>query len=118
MVDQRFPRAVRLRKRPDFKRVQRSRHRLNTKSFIVCWSRGPGPEGERYGLTVSRKVGGAVTRNRVKRWLREAIRRNRGHVEGLDVVFIARGSAADADFESVEEQVALAFRRIARREGR
>jgi ribonuclease P protein component len=56
-----------------------------------------GTDGSRFGLTVSRKVGGAVVRNRVKRWLREAIRHERVSVAGgWDVVLVAHPDAATA----------------------
>ncbi len=56
-----------------------------------------GTEGSRFGLTVSRKVGGAVVRNRVKRWLREAVRHERvSVVGGWDLVVVARPEAATA----------------------
>ncbi len=118
MADQRFPKEFRLRKRPDFLTVQRRGRRLKLPSVVVCWLPGAEAPRSRYGLTVSRKVGDAVTRNRVKRWLREAIRRSEARVEGLDVVFIARPSAAHAGAASLERQVARAFgqlRRAARR---
>lgn len=65
-------------------------------SFLVgvYLSRGPGPA--RFGLAVSRKVGGAVVRNRVKRHLREAIRHLRSGLDGVDIVIIARTEAANA----------------------
>lgn len=114
-VNARFPREVRLRKRPDFLRVQRRGRRTKTRDLVVCWSRRP--EGARFGLTVSRKVGNAVVRNRVKRWLREAIRTRRLDLPDVDVVVIARTSASSAGLEALQSQIALAFERIARMEG-
>jgi len=56
-----------------------------------------GTADSRFGLTVSRKVGGAVVRNRVKRWLREAVRHERSSVlGGWDVVIVAQPDAAIA----------------------
>jgi len=54
-----------------------------------------------------------VVRNRVKRWLREAIRHERGALGGcVDVVIIARHSAAEAGAPALRSQVRHAFRRL------
>lgn len=50
----------------------------------------------RFGLVVSRKVGNAVIRNRVKRRLKEVLRHHKSGWTGVDVVIIARSSAATA----------------------
>jgi ribonuclease P protein component len=54
----------------------------------------------RLGLTVSRKVGNAVARNRAKRRLREMVRlcANPEKLEGFDIVLIAKASSAERDF--------------------
>ncbi len=65
------------------------------------------PPRTRVGLTVSRKVGCAVVRNRVKRWLREAVREV-GVVSGgpWDIVLVARPQAAEAGYQRLREEVA------------
>ncbi len=58
----------------------------------------------RYGLSVTKKVGKAVKRNRVKRLLRE-IMRLQCLKPGWDIVLIARPVAADSDYHGLEEAV-------------
>ena len=105
-----------MRKRPDFLRVQRRGRRTKSRDLVVCWGAGAG-ESARFGFTVSKKVGNAVTRNQVRRWLRESVRRRKADAPPVDIVFIARNSAANAGFRLLDQQVAVAVRRIARMEG-
>lgn len=72
---------MRLKGRKDFSRVFETGGKTATKS-LVMWNSAPpdgdtATEGRRMGLAVSRKAGGAVRRNRIKRILREAYRLNR-----------------------------------------
>jgi ribonuclease P protein component len=61
-------------------------------------------EISRYGISVSRRVGNAVTRNKVKRRLREIIRLTVLKA-GWDMVFIARASAAGCNYERLSKNV-------------
>ena len=57
----------------------------------------------RLGITVTRKVGKAVARNRIKRLVREVFRRQHQHLRaGLDMVWIAKRSAAEVSYVDVE----------------
>ena len=72
-------------------------------------------EESRVGLTVSRKVGTAVTRNRVKRRFREIIRTNATSlVRRFDHVVIAFAPAADASFSALQEELIWLLERARR----
>jgi ribonuclease P protein component len=98
-----FPRACRLRKRREFLLVQGRGRRLSGRhlQFIVLGRKQPPTSAVaasiRFGITVTRKVGNAVTRNRLKRLIRERCRHVvRSTFSGLDVVILVRASAATA----------------------
>ncbi len=60
----------------------------------------------RLGLTVSSRVGSAVARNRVKRWLREAFKRHGEELpDGVDVVLIARAGSPDAGYHQISSEL-------------
>lgn len=93
-----FRRGDRLLRSSEFSRVGRDGRRVADPAFVLLVSRRePGCDGspQRLGVTVSRKVGGAVIRNRVKRRVREWFRRSRQKLRsGIDVVVIGRSGAA------------------------
>ena len=108
-------RALRLRRPFEFERV-RKRGRSWTTRQLVLSVLGNDCGHNRYGFAVGRRVGGAVRRNLVKRWLREAVRGlHPSLAQGYDLVFIARGPLAE---ESVTyQQVAASVESLCRRAG-
>ena len=84
-------RKLRLRRSTDFE-IVRKRGRSVSGALVVLAYRPNGLEHNRYGFAVGRRVGKAVRRNRVKRWLREVVRRLHPQLrQGYDLVLIARG---------------------------
>ncbi|WP_438028838.1 ribonuclease P protein component [Sorangium sp. So ce233] len=126
-----FPRARRIRKRADFVRIQNGGHRVTTRHLLILIAaptaatpRGGARHGKergvalsesgaaavplspsaasRLGLVASRKVGGAVARNRAKRLLREAFRRfPELFPDHVDIVVILRTGAGSLGLEDV-----------------
>lgn len=80
---------------------------------MVCALPATGPCA-RFGLTVSRKVGNAVVRNRVKRWLRESLRHRQRSVSGVDIAVIALPSAGRAGFAALDRDLARCLARLGR----
>jgi ribonuclease P protein component len=113
-LDQRLPRRRRVRKRVDYLAIQgEGRRAAGTHYLVFARARSDGQPEPRVGVTVSRKVGGAVVRNKVKRWVRESWRRMRHELPiGVDLVFVARPSAARAGYGPTARELATLARRL------
>lgn len=120
----------RLKSHRDFVGVLKKRTKVSSKDlvvhFLVCAPHvdgssedahnGPSLSGRRLGLAVSKAVGKAVTRNRVKRRLRVLAARYEDLLpQQCDVVIRAKPSAAHAEFASLDEQASKLFERVCSR---
>jgi ribonuclease P protein component len=120
-----FPRSARLLRHADFERVyKQGRRHFSASMTVFYWprpqagavvSKGPSAKppvapGLRIGFTVSRALGGAVQRNRMKRRLREAVRFTRPLAgPDADVVINPKKSLLTVDFSAVVNEVSRAF---------
>ena len=106
-----LPKQHRLLRSRDFARVRR-RGRSTSGPLVALYVASVRPPDIRVGFSVSKKVGKAVIRNRVKRRLREAVRQELPSIRpGTDLVFIARPSAAEASYCEIVAAVQLSLRR-------
>ena len=100
-----FPKSARVVRRSEYRAIQRSSLRVVTDHFII-YARKRRRKSQRVGITVSKKVGNAVVRNRVKRLVRECFRQNKEHLPvELDLVLVARKQRGIPSFESAKEQL-------------
>jgi ribonuclease P protein component len=106
----RFPRTARLLRHADFERVYKQGKRHFAGHLTVFYLRRETPGGPRIGFTVSRALGGAVDRNRMKRRLREAVRMHYpGSDIAVDVVINPKKSLLKAEFSELLKQIERAF---------
>jgi ribonuclease P protein component len=117
----RFPRTARLLRHADFERVyKQGRRHFSASMTVFYWPRpevstearngATPPTGLRIGFTVSRVLGGAVQRNRMKRRLREAVRLSLSPAGvAADVVINPKKSLLAVDFSEVVNEVSRAF---------
>lgn len=101
----------RLRKHAQFCRVQSRGRRIGGKFLLVIFA----PSSYlsvRFGLTVSKRVGNAVVRNKIKRRLRDILRHHKASLDGLDIVCIARPEASGASYSELERDVITQLERI------
>lgn len=107
-----FPKTERLLKRASFLKLSRFGKKIQTRYFIAALSEGA-TENNRIGITVSKRVGKAVERNRIKRLIREYYRNNKNVLTGIrDTNIIARNYAAGLTNRQVFDELDILFKKI------
>lgn len=105
-----------LKRRRDFLRVQERGKRLFSGEVLVL-AVDSGRSGPRIGITVSSRVGNAVERNRVKRWVREAWRAVRSDFPAVDLVVVARPGAVRMGLAGARQALVAARQGLEKRRG-
>jgi len=101
----RFPVSRRLRQSRDFERVRTEGRTLRGKLLILGVLELEGELAFKIGLVTSKRIGGAVVRNRLRRRLREIVRRDQARLRnGFWLVLVARPSAGRVDYASLEQE--------------
>jgi len=109
-----FDKRRRLRRGSEFRKAFEQGAKVDTRLFRLVGHRNGSAE-DRLGLAVGRGVGPAVTRNRVKRLLREAFRRSARSLGGWDLVVVARAPAGVSNQQEVDRELGGAIERLLRR---
>ena len=100
-----FPKKHRLLKRKEFVNLNRLGKRNHAAHFTVILKEN-GLEINRVGITVTKKIGNAVIRNRIKRLVREYFRLyQHSFLQGYDIVIVAKKGADDLFFEKLKEEL-------------
>jgi ribonuclease P protein component len=109
----RFTRAERVRRRPDYQRIYDRGVKVHSRFFTFFALSNESSVG-RLGVAATRKLGGAVVRNRAKRLIREVFRRNK-IAPGFDIVIVPKRDLVDASLTTLETEFRHAFERSLRR---
>ena len=113
-----FPKDVRLLRHADFERVYQQGKRHFSPSMTVFFLERESGEGPRVGLTVGKVLGGAVVRNRIKRRVREAVRKKLMPLStSVDVVINPKKSAIALEMTKLEAEIERAFAAVQQGKG-
>lgn len=111
MSDQKFPKSDRVLKREGFRRVYEQGRKIQSglfTAFLVANQTG----SPRIGITVTRKIGNSVERNRARRLLREAFRKNKWLApHGVDIVINVKRALLEAGYREVEGELVALLKR-------
>ena len=113
-MPQRFSRAARLVRRAEYETVYRGGARKSSAQFVVFYRANGGPRS-RFGVSVKKALGGAVIRNRVRRRIREILRRNSLEISpGWDIVIHPRTSMSRTAFTAMQAELLGLLRALPR----
>ena len=113
--DQRLRKCERILRRSEYRLIQAKGRRFFTRTLVVVTHNGSA-EWTRIGITVSRKVGKAVYRNQLKRWIREIFRRNKANFpRKADIVFILKSLPESITYADLARDIGTYNRKARRR---
>ncbi|NNU90747.1 MULTISPECIES: ribonuclease P protein component [Anoxybacillus] len=102
----------RIKKNDEFQEVFKKGKSVANRQFVLYVLDKPEQPYFRIGLSVSKKIGKAVVRNRVKRYIRQVFQEERDRVQvGKDYVIIARVPVATMEYEEVRKSLVHVLRR-------
>ena len=100
-----YSKKERLLKRSDFVNLNQGSRRLHSKNFLIIIKKND-LGFSRLGITVTKRIGKAVRRNRIKRLVREFFRLNKDKLpKGYDILVIARADVSTLKFQDIEREL-------------
>lgn len=100
----------RLKKDSDFKRVYNKGKSYGCKNLVLYYLPN-GTDEFRVGFSISKKVGKAVVRNKIRRYLKESLKFFSPEDRGMDLIFIARIAAGESSFFDVKKSMGYLFKK-------
>jgi ribonuclease P protein component len=109
-----FPKAIRVKKQPEFDQVIKEGSRTSGE-YLVLYRLRSSDEGQKFGIKIARGTKGAVKRNKIKRIIRETLRKNKGKFDPNEKVVVLFRSpnkgvnravhAGEIDFDRLGEEL-------------
>ncbi|MBS7530478.1 ribonuclease P protein component [Hazenella sp. IB182353] len=102
----------RLKRRSDFRKIFRAGNSVANRQFVLVTRRNEELEEVRVGISVSKKVGNAVVRNRIKRTIKEIVRNWIPYIKSqVDIVIVVRNPVATMDYHQIKSSLNHVFQR-------
>lgn len=95
----------------DFEKIIKNNRPFKTQSFIIYLDSNVGDDYYKFGISVGKKIGNAVMRNRVKRQLRSIIDK-KNYKNGIKCIIIVRKDFLEKSFVDLEQELDFAFNKL------
>ena len=118
-----LPKTKKILKAQEFKQTLQTGKKFVVPELVLFAAKNPSNQSNRMGFIVTKKIGNAVARNKIKRRLREIFRQldtetTQEEQTPLDLVFIARAKTKTASYNKLEQSFKFAFNNIIKRHKR
>jgi ribonuclease P protein component len=105
-------RSYRIKKNEQFQDVFKNRRSFANRQFVVYYLQKPDHDHFRFGLSVSKRIGNAVTRNRIKRYIKEVLNEFRDELlPDYDYVIIARKPVSTMNYHEIKSSLLHVLKR-------
>lgn len=94
-----------IKKNQEIEKIIKTKHSVGNKYFAIYTMKNEETGHYRFALSIGKKYGIAVLRNKMKRRVREIIKNHNELIRNLDYVFVIKPASKELDFEQIEENI-------------